>query len=325
MIERSISGGLVMFRKVFLWLAVVMMLAHGVAYGGTKPFEKVGTFAAPFLKIGVSARAAGMGSAYTAVADGATAIYWNPAGMVAQSRTEVTLNSVMWPADIDIYFVGAIFSTPYLPGTWGISARALTMDPQLERTIYMPEGTNRYFDAGDMSFGLSYAMWFTDKFSAGITAHFIHMGLADKSVQTMAFDFGLIYRIGIQGMKLGMMIQSLGSEVNFDDRASKMPTLFKVGLSMDAYRRGAHALLISGEFSHPSDNKERMNAGFEYGFNKFFYLRSGYNIGYDTQGLAWGVGFRFDTSQTSGIGFDYAWEDLAYLGSAHRFTLNFSY
>ncbi len=314
-----------MFRKVFLGLVVVMMLAPGIAYGGTKPFEKVGTYAAPFLKIGVSARAVGMGSAYTAVADGATAIYWNPAGIVAQTRTQVTLNSVTWPADVDIYFVGATFSTPYLPGTWGISARALTMDPQLERTIYMPEGTNRYFDAGDMSFGLSYAMWFTDRFSAGITAHFIHMGLADKSVQTIAFDGGFIYRIGIRGMKLGMMIQSFGAEVDFDDRASKMPLLFKLGLSVDAYRRGAHALLAAGEFTHPADNKERMNVGFEYGFNEFFYLRSGYNIGYDTQGLAWGVGFRFDTSQTSDIGFDYAWEDLGFLGQAHRFTLNFSY
>lgn len=322
---RSISGGLVMFRKVFLGLVTVMVLAHGIAYAGTEPFEKVGTYTAQFLKVGVSARASGMGSAYTAVADDATAIYWNPAGIVAQTRTQVSLNTVTWPADIDIYFAAATFSTPYLPGTWGISARALTMDPQLERTIYMPEGTNRYFDAGDMSFGLTYAMWFTDRFSAGLTAHFIHMGLADKSVQTMAFDFGLIYRIGIQGMKLGMMIQSLGAEVDFDDRASKMPTLFKVGLSIDAYRRGAHALLASGEFAHPSDNKERLNVGMEYGFNEFFYVRSGYNIDYDTQGLAWGVGFRFDTSQTSDIGFDYAWEDLGFLGQAHRFTLNFSY
>lgn len=313
-----------MFRKVFIGL-VVLMLAPGIAFGGTKPFEKVGTYASQFLKIGVSARAAGMGNAFTAVANDATAIYWNPAGMVEDSRTDVTLNTVVWPADIDLYFAGATFNTPYLPGTWGISARALTMDPQLERTVYMPDGTNRYFDAGDMSFGLSYAMWFTDKFSAGITAHFINMGLADKSVQTMAFDFGLLYRIGIQGMKLGMMIQSLGSEVDFDDRSSKMPTLFKIGLSIDAYRRGAHALLAAGEFAHPSDNKERMNVGFEYEFNRFFFLRSGYNVSYDTQGLAWGVGFRFDTSQTSDLGFDYAWEDLDYLGQAHRVTLNFSY
>ena len=71
-----------MFRKVFLGL-VVLMLAPGIVYGGTKPFEKVGTYSAQFLKIGVSARAAGMGSAYTAVANDATAIYWNPAGMAA--------------------------------------------------------------------------------------------------------------------------------------------------------------------------------------------------------------------------------------------------
>lgn len=314
-----------MFRKVILGLVVVMMLAPGIAYGATKPFEKVGTHSAQFLKIGVSARAVGMGSAFTAVADDATAIYWNPAGIVAQTRTQVTLNTVTWPADIDIYFAAATFTSPYLPGTWGISARALTMDPQLERTIYMPEGTNRFFDAGDMSFGLTWALWFTDKFSAGATLHFVHMGLADKSVQTWVVDFGFIYRIGIQGMKLGLMIQSNGKNVDFDDRASQMPRLFKLGLSMDAYRRGAHALLVAGEFAHPADNKERLNVGLEYGFNRFFFLRSGYNIGYDTQGLAWGVGFRFDTSQTSDIGVDYAWEDLGFLGQAHRFTLNFSY
>ena len=313
-----------MKRRIIVSVLALMLLP-AFAYGGTKPFEKVGTYAAQFLKIGVSARAIGMGGAFTAVADDATSIYWNPAGMVETPRTQVTLNSVDWPADLNLYFAGAIFTTPYLPGTIGISARALTMDPQEERTIYMPHGTKRFFDAGDMSFGLSYAMYFTDRFSAGITSHFIHMGLADKSVNTMAFDFGLLYRIGIQGLKLGMMVQSLGGEVNFDNRSSKLPTLFRVGLKSDIIRRGSHVLLASGEFTHPPDNKERMNVGMEYSFNQFFYLRSGYNISYDAEGLAWGVGFKIDTSQTSDIRFDYAWEDLGFLGSTNRVSLSFSY
>ena len=304
---------------------MVLILVPALASAATKPFEKVGTYAAQFLKIGVSARATGMGGAFTAVANDATSIYWNPAGMVEMTRTQVTMNTVVWPADIDVYFAGATFNTPYFPGTFGISARALAMDPQEERTIYQPTGTKRSFDAGDMSFGLSYGTYFTDRFSAGITTHFIHMGLADKSVETLAFDFGLIYRIGIQGMRLGMMVQSLGGEVDFDDRASKLPTNFRVGLAVDAYRRGAHTLLASGEFQHPVDNAERMNVGMEYSFNQFFILRSGYNINYDSQGLAWGVGFKIDTSQTSDIGIDYAWEDLGFLGTTHRFTLNFSY
>jgi len=313
-----------MKRRIIIAI-VTMLLLPAFVYAGTRPFEKVGTYAAQFLKIGVSARAIGMGGAFTAVADDATSIYWNPAGIVEMPRTQVTLNTVVWPADIDIYFAGAIFTTPYLPGTIGISARALTMDPQEERTVYMPHGTKRYFDAGDMSFGLSYAMYFTDRFSAGITTHFIHMGLADKSVNTVAVDFGLLYRVGFQGIKLGMLVQSLGGEVNFDDRSSKLPTLFKVGLKADIVRRGSHILLASGEFTHPPDNKERMNVGMEYAFNQFLYLRSGYNIAYDAQGFAWGVGFKIDTSQTSDMIFDYAWEDLGFLGSAHRFSLSFSY
>ena len=68
-----------------------------------------------------------------------------------------------------------------------------------------------------------------------------------------------------------------------------------------------------------------MNVGMEYAFNQFFMVRGGYNIGYDTQGLTWGLGFNIDTSQTSNIGLDYCWEDLNYLGTAHRFSLNFSY
>ncbi len=304
---------------------ILMLLVPAMVSATTKPFEKVGTYAAQFLKVGPSARAIGMGGAYTAVANDASSIYWNPAGMVEMTRTQVTLNDVVWPADIQLYYAAAIFSTPYLPGTFGLSARALTMDPQVERTIYMPEGTNRTFDAGDMSFGISYGMYFTDRFSAGITTNFIHMGLADKSVETLSFDFGLLYRIGIQGMRLGMLVQSLGSEVNFDDRSSKLPTMFKVGLAVDAFRSGAHTLLASGEFAHPVDNKERMNVGAEYTFNQFFSLRGGYNIGYDAEGLAAGVGFRIDTSQTSDISFDYAWEDLQDLGSTHRFSLNFSY
>ena len=42
------------------------------------------------------------------------------------------------------------------------------MDPQVVRTIYRQGGTGEQFDAGDMSFGVSYARFFTDKFSSGV-------------------------------------------------------------------------------------------------------------------------------------------------------------
>ena len=291
----------------------------------TEPFAKVGTYSLQFLKIGVSARAAAMGNAFTALSNDATATYWNPAGLVDLTRTSVSLNHTWWPADINMDYAAAGFTLPFVPGNFGVSARALTMDPQVERTIFLPQGTGQTFDAGDMSFGLSYAKFFTDKFSSGGSVHFIHSGLAEKSVNTFAVDFGLIYRIGLWGMRLGMLIQSLGAKVDYDDRASKMPTIFKVAMAATPYSLGVNSFQTVFEFTHPSDNQERINVGGEYAFNQFFYLRGGYNFNSDTEGLAGGLGLRIDTSQTSDLVVDYAWTDLDFLDQVHRISLAFSY
>lgn len=307
---------------VLVFAMVAMLPAQSSA---TEPFAKVGTYALQFLKIGVSARATGMGNAFTALSNDATATYWNPAGLVDITRTSVSLNHTWWPADIALEYAAASFTLPFVPGTFGVSARALTMDPQKERTVFLPEGTGQTFDAGDMSFGLSYAKFFTDKFSSGGTVHFIHSGLAEKSVNTFAVDFGLVYRIGLWGMRLGMVIQSLGSKVNYDDRESKMPTVFRVSMAATPYQQGVNSLQSVFEFSHPSDNQERVNVGGEYSFNQFFFLRGGYNFNADSEGLAGGFGLRIDTSQTSDLVVDYSWTDLDFLGEVHRISLGFSY
>jgi hypothetical protein len=311
------------FLKGIVAASLVAMIPAQVF--ATEPFAKVGTYSMQFLKIGVSARASGMGNAFTAIANDASATYWNPGGLVDVTRTDISLSYTWWPADIALNYAAGAFTLPFIPGTWGVSARALTMDPQVVRTIYLPEGTGETFDSGDMSFGLSYAKFFTDKFSSGATVHFLHSGLADKSVNAFAVDFGLIYRIGLWGMRLGMLIQSLGSKVNYDDRESKMPTVFKVAMAATPYSQGVNSVQGVFEFTHPSDNQERINLGAEYGFNQFFFLRGGYDLNADTEGLAAGMGLRVDTSQTSDLTFDYAWSDMSEMGEVHRISLGFTY
>ena len=170
--------------KRIAMLTAILLAAPSLVYGAG--FAKVGTFGGQELKIGVSARATGMGSAFVGLADDASAVFWNPGGLVNVTGNEVTLNHVVWAADTKLSTAVMAFSPRSIPGTLAISLRSYWMDPQLERTAYLPEGTGRTFDAGTTSIGLSYSKFFTDKFSAGLTMNYLHMGLAETAVNTGA-------------------------------------------------------------------------------------------------------------------------------------------
>jgi hypothetical protein len=311
------------------WIAAVGLaglLVPGLAFSANI-FEKVGTFDGQFLKIGVGARGAAMGGAFVAVADDATALYWNAAGIarIDEDKSDLSLNHANWPADLSFDEVGYVFHVKKIPGAFGIHARALSMQPMEETTAYQPNGTGETFDAGMMAFGFTYARSFTDKFSAGFTANLLHEGLADVSAQSVSFDVGTLYDVGTAGMKIGMAISNIGSEMQFIDRKARIPAVFRVGTSATLLSSADQKLIGSFEFSHPPDNSERMNVGAEYSFHRYLFLRGGYNMNYDSEGIAGGVGFHFPVSVAGMADLDYAYTDMLDLGAAHRFSLTFQF
>lgn len=314
-------------RKQIAALGLLGVMLPGIA-GSAEIFEKVGTFDGQFLKIGIGARAAAMGGAFVAVADDASALYWNAAGIarIDADKSELQFNHAIWPADLKFTQVGYVFHMKRIPGAIGVSVRSLYMDPMVETTAYQPDpniGTGRTFDAGFMAAGLTYARSFTDKFSAGITGNFVHEGLAELSQNTYAFDLGTLYDVGTMGMRIGMAITNMGTDVQFIERRGRLPSIFRVGTSAMLLQRGQQHLMGSFEFSHPPDNSERLNFGAEYAFSNYIFLRGGYNVNYDAEGAAGGVGFRFPVSFAGTADFDYAYTDMKALGAAHRFSLKF--
>jgi hypothetical protein len=311
-------------RKVIAVLGLAGLLVPALA-GAAEIFEKVGTFDGQFLKIGVGARAAGMGGAFVGVADDATSLFWNAAGIarIDPDKSEFSFNHAFWPADMSHTQAGYVFHLKRFPGAFGLQVRSLYMDPMEETTAFQPTGTGSTFDAGYMSFGFTYARSFTDKFSAGGTVNFIHEGLAEFSQQTTAFDVGTLYDVGAFGMRIGMAIANIGSQVTFIDREGRIPGIFRVGTSFNLMQSADQKLIGSFEFSHPPDNSERMNVGAEYSFQKYLFLRGGYNINYDAEGLAGGVGMHIPVSVVGQADLDYAYTDMKDLGSVHRLSLKF--
>jgi len=304
---------------------VAALLLPGLAQADI--FEKVGTFGGQFLKIPVGARAAGMGGAYVAMADEASAVFWNAAGIarIAPDKSQLSLNHASWPAELSFDQVGYVFHMKKIPGAFAVHARALTMQPMEVTTSFQPFGTGQTFDAGMLAAGVTYARSFTDKFSAGITGSMVHTGLADLTQQTFSMDIGTLYDVGAAGMKIGMAIQNIGSTEKFIDREARIPSIFRVGTSADLMKTADQKLVGSFEFSHPPDNAERFNFGAEYAFRKYLFLRGGYSFNHDSEGVAGGAGFHFPVSVAGMADLDYSYTDLLDLGASHRISMRFEF
>ena len=183
------------------------------AADGAEIFRKVGTAGAQFLKIGTGARAVGMGEAFVAVADDASTIWWNPAGVARitqNGESRMTFNHSTWPADISHQFVGYAFTYGQLPGAWAVSATVLQMDPIPFRDPYNPQGTGQNFDAGSFNLAVTWARNLIDRFAFGLSAKYVHEGLESENADGFVVDFGTIYFTDFRTIRIGMAIQSLG-------------------------------------------------------------------------------------------------------------------
>jgi hypothetical protein len=266
-----------------------------------------------------------MGSSFVSVADDATAIYWNPAGIARIQKSVLSINHTTWLADIGYAEAAYLFHTRFLPGTIGINARSLYMDEQQVRTIFRPEGEGRSSDSGDMVLGVSYGRSLTDKFSAGIGANYLQSSLASYTGSAVVFDFGTLYNTGYRSLRIGMAIQNIGSDMTFIDDQVKMPTVFRVGMSMNLYESGSQLVLMAGDFSHPPDNSERASWGMEYGFKEFFFLRSGYQFNSDLETYSVGLGFKLAAALNSEARVDYAYTDMGAMPAVHRVSVDFRF
>ena len=124
-----------MKHRITFLLTLALLASVAFVSPAQAAFSKVGTTGAAFLKIGVG-RSTAMGDAFVAIADDASASYFNPAGLARVSR-QVQLNHVDWIADVNHENLAVVLPMTNL-GTIAFTVTALTMGDIEQTTIDNP-------------------------------------------------------------------------------------------------------------------------------------------------------------------------------------------
>jgi hypothetical protein len=258
------------FFSILLFLFIV---------GGTYA-QKVGTTSFQFLKVMPTARAAALGDAFSAIAEGSDAVFWNPAGISTTTKHDLNSTMTLWLFDIKQTAISYSINLNSLGGMdlgWiGFQMQYVDYGSIEETRVeylgnvlvgdnqwdFNPGLTGRSFSPSAYVLGITYAQRLTDKFSTGITAKYVKESLfGDKTMSftnasgivetyktyasVFLFDFGMDYNTGFRSIRMGVSIQNFGPSVKFAKEEYPAPLAFRLGGAADVI--GETALLMPNE------------------------------------------------------------------------------
>lgn len=333
-----------------LFLSLLLIFNSG---SGFAQFSKAGSAAAQFLKVGVGAKAMALGGAYGALADDATALYWNPAGIALIKNPVLCGSYTKWFADITHQFVGVVLPLERY-GVIGLSTVFLSMDDMEITTIEQPRGTGEYFSAYDLSIGFSYAKWITDRFSIGFTGKYINQKIYNEAAAGFAIDIGTRLKTDFRGLVIAMNFSNIGSKMqlrgrdllrgydpnpnsssnpytdaNLNTELWALPTNFRVSVCMNIigdknslFQSKNNVLILGIDGNHPTDGSEKASVGLEYQWRQLIFLRSGYKINYNDEDYAFGVGLKQNWGGNN-FTFDFAYLPFNKLNDVQVFSISY--
>ena len=263
---------------------------------------------ASFEELPTGARQAGLGDAFTAVADDIYSAYYNPAGLAQLNRSEFTAYySKLYAGLSDGSNIGRSYVAYGQPtqkhGTFALSYLSLSLaDLYSESTI-----------------GLHYAIPIKEKWNVGGSLKFLRksfgsdtytqnavndsgssLGSPDplfaangNSKSAASFDLGAQYRLSkIYGVGFAILNANSPNTALSSADTDKVSAVYKVGLA-----RHTKKSVVSAEVSMRTftSSEYRFNMGAERWFNSGFGIRGG-------------LGFGQRSYQSTSLGFSYRWD-----------------
>lgn len=319
------------------WKLMAMATLVGLLSAG--PCLAISGAGAIVLEFPIGARYNAMGEAGVALAQDATAAWWNPGGLAflrdSGSNSEVQIMQSNLAAgladDIALYWIGYAGEAGY--GNLGISLTYLDMGEQTatsETPGAEPLGT---FSSNMFAFGVTYGLKLTPNLGIGVGAKFFHDKLADDAIlkdrqggsaSQFAVDLGAHWKVSNQ-LHAALAVSNIGHDIKHvdADQSDPMPRKLTAGLAYSLFNSEASGALllvadaqvpllkwseINEDYGVGLGTEEVFGFGAEWSYEQSLALRIGYKDDYwgDIRDLTWGFGIDLERWTELGITFGFA-------------------
>lgn len=301
-------------------LLILALLAPGQAAA------EGGRTAAPTLRRPLSARAVGLGEAFTGVEGGLASFGYNPAGLSAVKVPELTSTYTNGLIDDRFTFLGYAHPLSLLVVTAGLAYyNAGTIDLNLSNGVQ--EKRSAQVDLVGMG-GLSVPL--PAGFSAGAQLKFLRTELAGEArASAYALDAGALWKTPLKGLSLGASLLNAGPDVKFESEGDPLPLTARAGAAynLDLLASGVtkdasfafSKILITADVVKVRTENAAISSGLEmvmdFTEHSVLALRFGYLFARELDSLTVGLGVR-----EGRFTFDYAIGVMKRLQNVHHLS-----
>ncbi len=284
-----------------------------------------------FLKLGVGARPMAMAGAFTAVADDANALFWNPAGLAMTRGYAANVTFMNLYRSAGYASGGLTVPLGRRCGAGFAGGRLAATD-----TRRSPQGQELgTFTVADFVAGPGFAWRPIRSLAVGVGCRYVSSRIDSFTARTVSFDGGLMYR-PVPFVSLGASVLHLGPPRRFIELDEYQPVDLRAGGALRLPLTDGH-LLLSADVSAGPDRAAVAAFGGEMYYRlgdcdttaaQGWYVRAGYRTGFHAgswSGWSLGMGYEYGVSRCLAFGIDAVYVSYGLLGGSERVSVFFRF
>ena len=301
-----------------LVLLVSACFISSTAYGRGEP--------GGFLQWGAGARSLGMGRAFLAVSDDASATYWNPAAMVQMDRKELMGLQATLFEDTTFTFLSYVHPTAKA-GVWGVNMTqidsggfeklAVTIDPSSppDSPNFLSIEKVGEFQVSQQAYTLAYGKQVTKKISMGFSLKQI-TNTVDTFKQSFAGIDATVFSRVNENYRYGLAVRNAVTQAP-SDTDDRLPLVIRLG---NSYSLLSKRIILAADINSSEASGFGWNLGSEYWATRKLAIRLGLESrAGDIAETTAGIGFKLNR-----LNLDLAF-GLTELGMSQRFSLSWKF